>query len=477
LGYNSEVNAADNPRIWGKCRGLILCAPAWRSVYLARERLPSTVSARMDPQLFQRLTSSEFERYLHELELAVENHTRWLAQVNRSLVCGSEPSGDDLAPDADRHCHFGRWLHGLDESTRSQLPHFAEIAEAHRRMHLLAGELLRRRQVGASIFEAEYDPFIAEIERMRSNILNLRNELKQSVSLVSRLMGNVFANASEGVLITDPDGVILNVNRAFSEVTGYSAEEVRGKTPSILHSGRQGEKFYHTMWESLQRNGQWQGEIWNRRKSGEVYPEWLSISSVRDDNGALSHYVAIFSDITSAKENEKRLHRLAHYDSLTDLPNRILFTDRVKSAIVRARRSGKRLAVMFLDLDGFKPVNDLFGHAAGDRLLQRISARLVETLRESDTVARFGGDEFTILLNELDRPEDAAAVAEKVITAVAHPCPLDNHEVFVTTSIGIALFPEDGDEPDVLVGRADAAMYESKKRGKNGYTIFNRSLR
>ena len=328
-------------------------------------------------------------------------------------------------------------------------------------------------QKGQGITTEEYDELITLTHELRTLANTLRHDLNQNQSLVSKLMSKVFQNASEGVVITAPDSTIISVNRAFSDVTGYSAEEVIGQTPALLQSGKQGREFYRRMWQELEEMGQWQGEIWNRKKNGEVYLEWLSIAAVRDESGELSHYVAIFSDITTAKDNEERLQYLAHYDQLTKLPNRILFNDRMQQALAQAKRNKQQVAVMFLDLDGFKAVNDSLGHNAGDELLLQVAGRLTRCLRATDTVARFGGDEFTIVLPALDDEESIIRIAKKIGEEVAKPYTLDGHEASITTSIGISLYPDDSEDPLHLVEYADTAMYHAKRHGKNHHEFYD----
>ena len=287
-----------------------------------------------------------------------------------------------------------------------------------------------------------------------------------------RLSAKIFENTQEGIVVTDAQGVILTVNQAFVAVTGYSEADAVGRKPNLLNSGHHEKAFYDEMWRTLASDGQWRGEIWNRRKSGEIYPEWINISAIHDDDGKISHYVAIFSDITKVKENEERLRRLAHYDALTELPNRFLFQDHVELALAQAARSGKQVAVMFLDLDRFKLINDTLGHRAGDILLVEVARRLAGCLRAGDTLSRFGGDEFNALLPDLDSGAAAASVADKFIEALAHPFHVAGKDFHVTTSIGIAIYPQNGKLLDQLSRAADAAMYLAKDQGRNTYRFY-----
>jgi diguanylate cyclase (GGDEF)-like protein/PAS domain S-box-containing protein len=284
-----------------------------------------------------------------------------------------------------------------------------------------------------------------------------------------RLSGKIFENTQEGIMVTDARGVILTVNPAFSAVTGYTAAEAIGQKPSLLNSGRHDHAFYDEMWRTLAEAGQWHGEIWNRRKNGDIYPEWIHMSAILDNDGMVSHYVAIFSDITKVKANEERLRALAHYDTLTGLPNRFLFKDHVELALAQAARHGKQVAIMFLDLDRFKEINDTLGHRAGDTVLIEVAGRLSGCLRAGDTLGRVGGDEFTAVLPGHDSAAAAAVVAGKFIEVLAHPFQIEGQQFTVTVSIGIAIFPQHGNLLEQLSHAADAAMYEVKQRGRNGY--------
>ncbi len=292
-----------------------------------------------------------------------------------------------------------------------------------------------------------------------------------------RLTARVFEDAHEGIAITDRHNHIITINRAFSQITGYDADEVVGQDPRLLQSGRQSKEYYQAMWDALKAQGVWEGEMWNRRKSGEEYPQWLSISTVYDQSGEISNYVAVFSDMTERKAREEQIRVLAEYDPLTSLPNRTLFNDRLCQSLASlARRDNQRLAVLFLDLDRFKNINDSLGHQFGDLLLQVAAGRIQGCVRASDTVCRPGGDEFIILLPEIDHADDVARIAEKLLEALARPCYIDNQEINITASIGIAIAPEDGADATSLVQNADAAMYHSKEAGRNAYHFFTRLM-
>lgn len=321
-----------------------------------------------------------------------------------------------------------------------------------------------------------------EIGRMASAFNSLADSLQKSVHEVRegqeqlRLSAQVFINSMEAIVITDIKNNIIQVNKAFTEITGYSPEEAIGKNPRILKSGQHSPEFYRSMWEILLKTGSWQGEMMDRRKNGEIYPKWLSITVVRDEKGDISNYIALFSDITERKASYERIQYLAHFDALTDLPNRTLLNDHLDLSIAVARRSQTQFAILFLDLDRFKNINDSLGHHAGDLLLQLVSERLKSCAREMDTVARLGGDEFVILLSSISEPNDAARVAQKVVDAIAVPFMLDGNEVNIGTSIGIGIYPDNGQDRPTLIKNADAAMYHAKESGRNNFQFFSSAM-
>lgn len=288
-----------------------------------------------------------------------------------------------------------------------------------------------------------------------------------------RLAASVFTHAREGIAITDAQGILIDVNEAFTHITGYSRAEVLGRNPRILKSGRQSAHFYAQMWTDLIEKGFWRGEIWNRRKSGEVYAEILTISAVRDAHNTTQQYVALCSDITPIKEHEQHLERIAHFDALTGLPNRVLLSDRLHQALAQAQRRNQVVAVVFLDLDGFKAVNDRYGHDAGDHLLIALAARMKEALREGDTIARLGGDEFVAVLIDLENRDACLPMVERLLSAAAQPEPWGDVSLQVSASLGVTFYPQAQDlEPDQLLRQADQAMYQAKMAGRNRYQIF-----
>jgi len=288
-----------------------------------------------------------------------------------------------------------------------------------------------------------------------------------------RLTARVFDTTLESVAVTDAAGNLIDVNTAFSLITGYSREEVLGKNPRMLKSGRHGTHFYESMWQAIASRGHWSGEIWNRRKSGENFPLWLTISALTDENGQPTHYVGIASDISLLKQHEKQLEHIAHYDALTGIPNRVLLADRMRQAIAQTKRNKKLLGVCYIDLDGFKPINDGFGHEAGDRVLIEIARRITHALRSGDTVARLGGDEFVILLLELEGADECNSTVKRLLDAIGKPLSVVGESFTVTASIGVTLFPQDNQDPDTLLRHADQAMYIAKQSGRNCFHIYD----
>lgn len=289
-----------------------------------------------------------------------------------------------------------------------------------------------------------------------------------------QLAASVFTHASEGIMITGADGNIIDINDTFSRITGYQRNEVVGKNPRILSSGRQQKEFYSAMWRSLIDRGCWYGEVWNRRKNGEVFAEMQTISAVRDIHGDIQHYVSLFSDITVIKEHEKRLEHIAHYDALTNLPNRVLLADRLLQAINKVQRSGKQLAVVYLDLDGFKAVNNQHGHHVGDHLLLSLARHMKQALREGDTFARLGGDEFVAVLVDLGDASASIPMLSRLLTAAAQPVTFGELTLQVSASLGVSFYPQlEQVDADQLLRQADHAMYQAKLAGRNRYHVFD----
>ena len=340
------------------------------------------------------------------------------------------------------------------------------------------GELLNKSKQGRLYWE---ELSISPVFDEQGHITHF---LSQQIDITSRKQGEeqirlfekVFANTNEAILISDANNRIVATNPAFTEITGYTLDEVVGKNPSMLASGQMDVDFYEEMWSSINKAGKWQGEVIDRRKNGEFYAEWLSISALHDDSGSLTHYVALISDISERKAAEERMTYLAHHDVLTGLPNRMLFQDRLRQAISYAERQQTSVALLFLDLDRFKDVNDTLGHHVGDLLLQEVTRRIRLCVRGSDTVSRQGGDEYVIMLPNLDDLGDIVQVVNKLIESIANPYELEGHTVHVTTSVGVSVYPQDGADIETLIRNADTAMYQAKDAGRNGYRFFTQEM-
>jgi diguanylate cyclase (GGDEF)-like protein/PAS domain S-box-containing protein len=281
-----------------------------------------------------------------------------------------------------------------------------------------------------------------------------------------RLSAQMFDSSHEAMVITDRHNLIVSVNDAFTTLTGYTREEALGKNPRILQSGRHDSAFYQGMWRSLIEQGYWRGDIWDRRKDGSFYPKYLAISAIRDNEGAVSHFSAVFYDVTERKALEDKLDHLAHYDGLTGLPNRMLLQDRVEQAIAQAERQQQKFALLFIDLDGFKRINDELGHPVGDEVLKLVAQRLLAEIRAMDTAARLGGDEFVVILTDIQHGENAGRVAEKVLASLAQPYLVAGRSLALSASIGVSLYPVDEREAHELLRSADQAMYQAKRDGK-----------
>ncbi|WP_415772637.1 phosphodiesterase DibA [Pseudomonas sp. LB3P38] len=286
----------------------------------------------------------------------------------------------------------------------------------------------------------------------------------------------VFDCTREGVLVTDNKGLIVHVNRAFMAITGYQSEEVLGQRPSLFKSGHHPPGFYQAMFATLNSTGEWSGEIWNRRKSGEIYPQWQTIRVIDDERGRRSHYVAVFSDISAIKNSEHELTHLAHYDPLTDLPNRLLFTDRTEQALASAQIHKRGCALLMIDLDHFKMINDSLGHSIGDQLLKGVAERLKAMVGPGITLARLGGDEFAVLAESCPQMVHAAALAQRIIDGLKEPFQIDGHQLFVNISVGISLFPGDALSAEQLLRNSDSALFKAKGAGRNGYALYTEEL-
>lgn len=328
-----------------------------------------------------------------------------------------------------------------------------------------------------AMLDLEINKFLAKPvtgDKLVSTILQCIKHLEYINSL--KLSASVFMASPLAISITDHNRNIIAINPAFTAITGYTFAEVEGCNPRILSSGKHDSEFYRQMWESLNTTDRWSGEIWNRRKNGELFLEWITVNAIRDEEGTLTHYASVFSDITQRAVAEDKIRYLAHHDPLTGLPNRVLMLDRLNNAILQAQRDRSQLAVICLDIDNFKTVNDTLGHGFGDELVKDFAQSVLSSIRESDTLSRLGGDEFAILLPRISSREAAARLADKIFHAVKKTYRLAERELHISFSMGISLFPDDGDNTEALLKHADSAMYLAKNKGRNNYQFFNQAL-
>ncbi len=300
----------------------------------------------------------------------------------------------------------------------------------------------------------------------KSNLEKTKVRLEEAEKRL-RLSNLVVEHSTEGIMVTDEKSIVKVINSAFTDITGYAMEETINKKPSFLSAGRHDEQFYQAMWKVINEEKLWQGEIWNRHKDGRIYPAWLTICAVYDKNNEVSNYIGIFSDISQQKESEDKLKRLATHDGLTDLPNKLLFQDRLSESIKHSIRQEKLMALFFMDLDYFKQVNDTYGHTTGDLLLQEVTKRIKKCLREEDTIARVGGDEFTAIVEDVVCKRDAIKLANKIINIVSKPYLINNKKCKIGMSVGVSFYPDDAKQPAKLIKLADAAMYAAKEAGRN----------
>jgi diguanylate cyclase (GGDEF)-like protein/PAS domain S-box-containing protein len=339
-------------------------------------------------------------------------------------------------------------------------------------------EVRRRRKSGEVFWASVQLSLVRDADGEPTGVIGYLNDITERIESQEtlRLHARIFEHSDEGILITDAAGRIVSVNRAFTRITGYSEDEAVGQTPRLLRSGVHGQSFYSDIWRRIEVEGRWQGEIQDKRKNGEVYPTWVSIAAVKNGEGRITNFFSIFSDITERKRAEERIHYLAYYDALTDLPNRALFFKLVDQALTEARRNRQHGALLFIDLNRFKPINDTLGHGIGDRLLQQIGKRLRETLRSEDVVARLGGDEFVVALFDIARRDHAGIVAQKLLAALDPAFMVDEHELRVGAAIGISVYPQDGFDTETLLRLADIAMYRAKQSGEDGYAYYSHEM-
>lgn len=384
-----------------------------------------------------------------------------------------------------------RWLsdYGLQGQTlkgRSHYEIFPEIPDHWKRIHqrALNGESIRededtfmRKDGSVNYLRWEIIPWYESIDEV-GGIVIFTEDITHRISSVKQLrLGSwVFQNSAQGILVTDENAVILSVNQAFIDITGFNSEDAIGQSARILKSGRQDATFYSEMWKAIIATGQWHGEIWNRRKNGELYPEHLYISTVFDDQGKVQCRIGMFTDISDQKAAEEAIAFQANYDQLTHLPNRRLFSDRLEQALKRAHREGCLCALLFIDLDHFKDINDSQGHDIGDQVLSEAARRINQCVRDYDTVCRFGGDEFTVILSDVTDVAAAGRVGSEIVTRLSTPFTVEDQDFYISASVGIALYPDDADNAVDLIKCADQAMYKAKSEGRRRITFFTRGM-
>lgn len=422
----------------------------------------------------------EAERLLRERE----NHIRTIMNHSSSMFALKDTVGRYLFVNAQFARFFGLEAEAMLGRTDFQLfPEKLASEIRAREVDVLHGQQAVESEETVALQGAQYtlqtvrtplqaNDGVVTALCVQSSDISVRKRAEEQLRLAAR----VFERTGEGIIISDADGRILTVNEAFTHVTGYTLDEVRGHRPNLLKSGKHDADFYQAMWEYLKRHGHWQGEIWNRRKGGEIYPEWLSINVVLDGAGNITNYVGIFSDISVVKESKQRIEFLATHDALTNLPNRTLFMDRLGLAMAKAERATQQLAVLFIDLDNFKLVNDSLGHDMGDRLLQQVARQLQDSVRSVDTVARLGGDEFAILLENTSQRE-TEILLHRLNEALSHPHRIGEQVLFASASVGASFFPNDGSDIQTLLKNADTAMYRAKEMGKNTHYFFSEEMK
>jgi len=420
------------------------------------------------------------ERKVSEQALAAsEARFRHLFEANTSVMLLIDPeSGVIVDANLAAATYYGyppTTLVGMSINQINTLPPAIQAEERHRAVRQQRNTFNFTHQLASGEIrdvEVHSTPVIVGGKSLLFSIIHDATERKRADERL-RLAASVFTHAREGIMITDANGRILEVNESFARITGFSRQEALNANPRILKSGRQSPEFYVAMWNTLIEEGYWSGEIWNRRKDGQVYAEMTTISAVRDATGATRNYVALFTDITPLKEHQKQLEHIAHFDALTHLPNRVLLADRLRQAMAQCARRAEKLAVVYLDLDGFKSINDIHGHDVGDELLIAVSKRMKAALREGDTLARIGGDEFVAVLGDVNHTEDCHLILSRLLAAAAEPVQMSGAQLSVTASIGVTIYPQDMVDAEQLMRHADQAMYVAKQAGKNRYHLFD----
>lgn len=428
-----------------------------------------------------------FLRRIVVAEEKLRNNEVMLTNAQRIARLGSWEMGllDKSLNISDQTMDFlgierNRYVEGYDELLRSVHPDDREnvkkaiqsAIEKHE-PYIIEHRILK--EDGKQTYVREQGEVVIDRDKKVKKLIGTMLDITSYKEAQTKLLHSsaLFDKSSDAIVITDASNHILAANKAYTKLTGYSEHEALGKNPGFTKSKRHSRDFYKKMWQSIVDTDHWEGEIWDRRKNGEAYPKWLSITALRDSNNEISNYVAIFTDVSDLRTSEDRLWQLAHHDSLTGLPNRLLFMSRLKDTIKRASRLNEKFALMFIDMDNFKSVNDKLGHTKGDIFLKECATRFIAPLRESDTVARFGGDEFVVLLDNIHSDDDARQISSKIVGEMSAPIMLEDQPLQTTMSIGIALYPQHGEDAKTLLKNADTAMYEVKEKGRNGVHIYS----
>jgi len=477
----------------------------------AEDSLPTCFNAVLhsqtyEPQLFEsinELSLDEAKHLIHELhanKMVLEEQNEAFRRSHEAIEEGRDKYQElyDFAPAG----YIKLNTSGIIEHANLSLVKMLGVERKHLQKRpfehfVIQEDQTTLHQINVLMLKGVSGPFTFELRLKRANARNLYTRLEIAAipcrygkpTSYSIIISNIslqkqaetklkfasiaFDNTNDGILITDSQSTIISVNKAFTKTTGYSGEEVIGQKPSILSSGRHDRTFYSSMWESIQSDGYWQGEIWNRRKSGETYPEWLSISAVYNSNNSITNYVAAFSDISVLKEHQHEVEHLAHHDTLTGLPNRLLLSARLDHSLQKAKRENSAIGILFLDLDNFKQINDQLGHTVGDEVLKQVTNRWRQCIRAEDTLARLGGDEFLIVLEDINHSSDAALLASNILTALSTPIKVEEHELEISSSIGVCVYPKDGHDLISLVQNADTAMYKAKRAGGGQFCFYS----
>jgi diguanylate cyclase (GGDEF)-like protein/PAS domain S-box-containing protein len=433
-----------------------------RRVALRTEQLQQEIDHRVQAEHKVRQSKETIEALFKATSDVV-----FLADINGTFLAANKPFRNGLVSRTEELIGRSVYEHLPGEAAARLREHFLEVQRT--RTPLRYESRLDERHFDSSLYPVLAPDGTVESVAVFSRDITETRQVQERLNLAAKIIHS----STEGIVITDVDGSIVDVNQAFCNLTGYAKEEVIGQNPRMMKSDRHPPEFYREMWETLRATGHWSGEVWDRRKTGELYPKLLSINAVPNNDNKIAHYVGIFSDITRMKRTEGRLHHLAHYDPLTKLPNRLLFQDRMQTSLAQTHRTKRVLVLMLLDLDRFKNINDSLGHKSGDDLLVAVGNRLTRCVRESDTVARLGGDEFTVILADATDSQVAATVARKIIEVMADPFSLNGREVYVTVSIGITVYPADGVQSDRLLQNADMALYRAKELGRNNFQYFS----